>query len=148
MGDRSVGGWRARIRPVRLQRIQELSETGWVVQKQPANHCLKSCRHSINRGIAAPRAATGTVATSTHQVELMVIKQRLKLLESPGLSIGTDLIHNRTMQNICAAGAAAMTQALMQLPDRIAQPGELERTEFITTAGAGPPVDPVAQAAS
>ena len=78
----------------------------------------------------------------------MVIKERLKLLESPGLSIGTDLIHNRTMQNICAAGAAAMTQALMQLPDRIAQPGELERTEFITTAGAGPPVDPVAQAAS
>ena len=78
----------------------------------------------------------------------MVIKERLKLLESPGLSIGTDLIHNRTMKNIRAAGAAAVTQALMQLPDCVTQPGELERTEFITTPGAGPPMDPVAQAAS
>ena len=78
----------------------------------------------------------------------MVIKQRLKLLESAGLSIGTDLINNRTMQNISAAGATAVTQALMQLPDRIPQPGELERTELITAPGAGPPVDPVAQAAS
>ena len=148
MGDRSVGGWGARIRPVRLQRIQELSETGWVVQKQPAHHCLKSCRHSINRCIAAPGATTGAVPTTTHQVELTVIQQRLKLLESTGLSISTDLIHNRTVQNIGTTWTAAVTQALMQLPDRIPQPGKLERTEFITAPGAGPPVDPVAQAAS
>ena len=73
---------------------------------------------------------------------------RDRLLESTGLSISTDLIHNRTVQNIGTTGTAAVTQALMQLPDRIPQPGQLERTEFITAAGAGPPVDPVAQAAS
>ena len=82
MGDGSVGGRRARIRPVRLQRIQELSETGWVVQEQPANHCLKSCRHSINRCVATPGAATGTVPTSANQVQFMLIKRRLKTLPS------------------------------------------------------------------
>ena len=78
----------------------------------------------------------------------MLIKRRLKTLESAGLSIGTDLIDNRTMKDISAAGAAAVTQALMQLPDSISEPCQLKRAEIIGTTQALQGMDPVGQAAS
>ena len=54
-----------------LQVIEELRKPGWIVQKQPANHCLKSCGPSINRSVCTPWAPTGTVTAPTHQVEFL-----------------------------------------------------------------------------
>ena len=52
-----------------LQVIEELRKPGWIVQKQPAHHCLKPCGPSINRSVCAPLPPPGTVATSPPQLE-------------------------------------------------------------------------------
>jgi hypothetical protein len=51
--------------------IEELRKPGWIVQKQPANHCLKPRGPSINSGVRAPWTPTGTVAAATHQIEFL-----------------------------------------------------------------------------
>ena len=54
-----------------LQVIEELRKPGWIVQKQPAHHCLKPCGPSINRSVCTPWTPTGTVAAPTDQVEFL-----------------------------------------------------------------------------
>lgn len=55
-----------------LQLIQKLGQPLWIVQKEPANHCLKSRCLSVGAGIAGPWAPTSSVATAAHPVALLL----------------------------------------------------------------------------
>ena len=85
-----------------LQMIQELCKPVWVVQKQPANHCLKPCGPSINRSIGTTGPTTGVVATATHPVQLFIAEEMLLFQpgQCSGLSIGTYISHDRFMQGV------------------------------------------------
>ena len=89
-----------------LQVIEELRKPGWVVQKQPANHCLKPCGPSINGGIGAPGTTACTVAATTHPIKFLVIQEFtvFKPGEKPGLGIGADISHNSPVQLIRPTG--------------------------------------------
>ena len=129
--------------------IQELCKPVWVVQKQPANHCLKPRGLAIGRWVSTPGTPPRTVAPTTHQISFLVSEQGLKSSESSGLGISPDLSHHRFVQVLGSTGLPAMPQTLMQFPDGIPEPGELERTKI---GGTGRKrllkSDPVAQAAS
>jgi hypothetical protein len=82
--------------------IEELSQPDWIVQKQPANHCLKPCGPSIHRSISSPRTTPRTVATPSDQIKLLDVKQAFLLEPSQQvrLSIGANLSDDRLMQRI------------------------------------------------
>ena len=116
---------------------------------EPAHHCLKSRGLSISRRVTTAGTLTGTVAATTHQIAFKLIQPRLKSLQRKRLSIRTNLRNNRAMQLGCPARTAAMAKALMQFPDSITEPGELEGTQFndLRRQSLLKP-DPVAQAAN
>tara|TARA_Y100000746_G_scaffold38534_1_gene28793 strand:- start:1622 stop:1873 length:252 start_codon:yes stop_codon:yes gene_type:complete len=82
--------------------IKELSQPDWVVQKQPANHCLKPCGPSIHSSISSPRTTPRTVATPSDQIKLLSVKQALlfKPRQEIRLSIGANLGHDCLVQGI------------------------------------------------
>ena len=133
-----------------LQVIEELRKPGWIVQKQPAHHCLKPCGPSIDSGISPPRTTPCTVATPTHQIKLLTIQEVavFQPREESGLGISADISHNSPVQLIGPTGPDAMAQPLMQLPDRITNPSKLQGTQRLVDAAGSLVANPVAQAAS
>ena len=77
-----MAGKLLRIGSGALQMIQELCKPVWVVQKQPANHCLKPRGPAINRSISATGATTGAVTAATNPVKLFIAK-KLPLFQPP-----------------------------------------------------------------
>ena len=69
-----------------LQMIQELCKPVWVVQKQPANHCLKPRGPAINRSIGPTGATTCVIATTAHPIHLDIVEELL--LFQPGQRSG------------------------------------------------------------
>jgi len=110
--------------------IQQLCKPSGVPQKEPAHHCLKSRGPPIDGRIAAPWSTPGPVASPSHPVAFGGAQQWLQPLKGPGLGFGADLFDNGTMQGVAATGLPAVAQPLMQFPDRIPQPGQLQRTKF------------------
>ena len=82
------------------QLIQELRKAVWIVQKQPANHCLKSSGLAIGRCISRTRTAAGAVAATTNQSLFLVVEPGLKTLQRTGLSVRSHFGHDGTMQII------------------------------------------------
>lgn len=99
------------------------------MKKEPANHCLKSRGLPISRGVPTTGPLTGTVATATHEIPFQIGQQRLKALQGKSLRISPNLRHNRTMQVGGTTRPPAMSQPLMEFPNRITKPGELERSK-------------------
>ena len=83
-----------------FQLIQELRKAVWIVQKQPANHCLKSSGLAIGRCISGTGTAAGAVATTTNQSLFLLVEPGLKPLQRTGLSIRSHFGHDGTMQII------------------------------------------------
>ena len=110
--------------------IKEIGQPSWVVKKQPANHCLKPCGLSIGRGVSTPGATSCSVAATTHEILLFVGEPGLQPLESCCLGISPDLRHHSAVQILGPSCLPAMTQTLMQFPDGISKPGELQRSEI------------------
>ena len=133
-----------------LEMIEELRKPGWIVQKQPAHHCLKPCGPSINSSISAPRTTTCTVSTPTHPIVFLVFQQFPFFQDGkkPGLGISADIGHNGPMQLIGTAGLCSMAKALMQLPHGISNPGQLQWTQRPVDAAGSLIANPVAQAAN
>lgn len=131
-GARNVGSWVARrgVRRVRfVQMIQKLGKPLGILQKEPAHHCLKSRSPAVAGWITAPGAPARPVAALAHQRTLPVVEQWLEPLQRPGLGLGPHLGHHRLVELIRAAGPVAVPQTLVELPDRISQPGELQGTQ-------------------
>ena len=131
-----------------LQVIEELRKPGWIVQKQPAHHCLKPCGPCIHSRISSPRTAPGTVATPSDQIELLRVEQTL--LFKPGqkvrLSIGTNLCHDSLMQRIGSSWTCPQTMTLVKLPNRITDPSQLQRPQLVGTPTANLGSNPIVQA--
>ena len=116
---------------------------------EPANHCLKSRGLSIGRRVSTAGTLAGTVAATTHQIAFKIVQPGLKSLQRLSLSIGANLSDNRAMQLGYPARTAAMAKALMQFPDSITKPGELEGTQVNGLRRQSLlKTDPVAQAAN
>ena len=82
--------------------IQELCKPVWVVQKQPANHCLKPRGPAINRSISTTGPTTGVVATATHPVQFVIVQKLLFFEPSQcsRLGIRTDISHDCFVQDV------------------------------------------------
>ena len=133
-----------------LQVIEELRKPGWIVQKQPANHCLKPCGPSINSSVRAPWTPTGTVAATTNQSEFLCTEEFrvFQPAQQAGLGVSTDIGHNGPMQLIRASRPRAMAQPLMQLPHGISNPSQLQWPQLFVDVAGRLAFNPIAQAAN
>ncbi len=129
MGGGTQGGWGF------LQLIQQLGQPPRIAKKEPSQHGLKSRGLPIGGGIPPSGSATGPIATPAHLLQFVVPQQPLQALERPGLGLGLDLVDHGAMQVSTASWAGAEAQSLMQIPDRIPQPGQLQGTEIGSWTG-------------
>jgi len=83
--------------------IKQIGQPGWVVEKQPANHCLKPCGLPIDSGVSTPWTTPRAIAPAADQVLLLIRQDGLQTLESLGLSIGANNRHHSLMQGISLA---------------------------------------------
>ncbi len=120
-----------------LEVIEQFGKPLRIAQKQPSQHRLKSRGLPIKGRISTPRAATGPVATAPHQSQLLRPEAGFQALEGFSLGRSPHPRDHRPMQIKGPGGLAAVDQALMQLPDRIPQPGELLGREFDGGGGTG-----------
>ena len=83
-----------------LQVIEELRKPGWIVQKQPAHHCLKPCGPSIDRSVCAPWPPPGAIAAPPHQIEFLRTEELtfFQPVEKTRLCMSSNIGHNRPMQ--------------------------------------------------
>ena len=129
MGGRTQGGWGF------LQLIQQLGQPSRIAKKEPSQHRLKSRGLPIGAGIPPPRSATGPVTTPPHLLQLLGSQQPLEALQGPCLGLSLDLVDHRPMQISTASWAGTVAQTLVEIPDRIAQPGQLQSAEFYAGRG-------------
>lgn len=106
--------------------IKQIGQPGWVVEEQPANHCLKPCGLPIDSCISTPWTTTGTVSPPSDQVLFRRIQKGFQALKGLCLRISTHNGDNGLMQSISLPWSAAEPQALMEFPDRITNPGQLQ----------------------
>jgi hypothetical protein len=95
------------------------------VEKQPTKQGLKARCLAIGRRIPPPRAPACPIAASAHKVSLRISELLIKPLKSQGLGVGTHYLHNLLVEGVGAAWTLTALQAVMKLPDRITQPGQL-----------------------
>ena len=84
--------------------IEKLRQARWVVQIQPAHHCLKPRGESINHCVGSLGSTPCPIAAATHQIPFLVAQQWIKLSKRLSLSLGTDPRNNCTVKNITATG--------------------------------------------
>jgi hypothetical protein len=128
--------------------IEELSQPDWIVQKQPANHCLKPCGPSIHSRVGSSRTTPRTVTTPSDQIKLVIVKQILlfKPRQKIRLGISANLGDDSLMQRIGATWTSSQTKALMKLPNRITNPSQLKRPQLVGSTTANLGSNPIAQA--
>ena len=133
-----------------LQVIEELRKPGWVVQKQPAHHCLKPCGPSIHSGISSPWTTACTVATPTHPIQFLVIQEFtvFQPAEKPRLGVSTNISHDSAMQVVRTSWPRPMAEPLMQLPHGITNPSQLQWTQLFVDIPGRLASNPIAQAAN
>jgi len=133
--DQGTGSWGAgrRVGWIGLREVvQQLGQPPWVPQKEPSQHRLKSRGLPIGGSLRAARSAASPVAAATHQIPLLLVQHGVQALESRHLGLGP---HNRHHGPVGAGGSGglpAVEQALVEFPHRIAEPGQLLRTEIST----------------
>jgi hypothetical protein len=128
--------------------IEELSQPDWIVQKQPANHCLKPCGPSIHSSVGSSRTTPRTVTTPSDQIKLVIVKQILlfKPRQKIRLGISANLGDDSLMQRIGASWTSSQTKALVKLPNRITNPSQLKRPQLVGSTTANLGSNPIAQA--
>ena len=133
-----------------LQVIEELCKPGWIVQKQPAHHCLKPRGPPIDSGIGTPRATACTISATTHQFTFLVI-QKFSIFqpgEEPGLGVSTNIGHDSPMQIVRTSWPRPMAEPLMQLPHGITNPSQLQWSQLFVGVPGRLASNPIAQAAN
>jgi hypothetical protein len=112
------------------------------VKKEPAQQRLKTRGLSVDSRIPPPRPPTGTVAAPPHQIALGLAEQGIETFQGLGLGIGSHHLHHLLMQGLGAGRTPAALQAMVQLPYRIPQPGQLQGAEFGAGGLGGQPHQP------
>jgi hypothetical protein len=119
-----------------LKVIQEFSQAAWISKKEPAHHRLKSCGLTVKGGILVSRSTSRPVASPAHKALLPGSQVGPEPFKGVGLGFRPHPRHHLIVQIVRAARGLAMAKPLVQLPDRIAKPGELEDVE-ISLGGQG-----------
>ncbi len=125
-----------------LKVIQEFSQAAWISQKEPAHHRLKSCGLSVRRAVLVSRSTSRPVASTAHQALFTGAQVGPEPFESRGLGFRPHPSHHLIVEIVGAGGGAAMTQPLVQLPDRVSEPGELKDVEIRLGGQGGHPIQP------
>lgn len=97
------------------------------MEKQPTKQGLKARCLAVGRRITPPRAPASPIAAPAHKISLRISELLIKPRQCQGLGVGTHYLHNLLVQGVGAAWTLTALQAVMQLPDRISQPGQLQR---------------------
>jgi hypothetical protein len=115
--------------------VKQLGQPPWIPQKEPSQHRLKSRGLPIGRGIGAARSPGGAVAATAHPIQLRFAKQGLQLLQYLYLGLGLNSRHYGTMHCGRPGRLTALAESLVQFPNRIPQPGKLDRSELASRLG-------------
>jgi hypothetical protein len=113
-----------------LEVIQELGQPPRISQKEPSQHRLKSRGLPIQGPVTSPGTGAGPVAAAPDLLALLRRQPGIQPLQGPGLGLSLHLRHHGVMQIGGTSGLPAMAQPLMQIPDGITEPGELERSKI------------------
>ena len=130
--DLEAGSWVGR----RWERVglievsQQLGQPLGIPKKEPSQHRLKSRGLSVRARRTSAAGAPSPIASSSGQITFVVVEERLELLQRLSLGCGLNLGDHGSVQIVAAPGPLTMTQPLVQFPHRIAQPGQLQRTEI------------------
>jgi hypothetical protein len=116
-----------------LKVIQQRGQPWGILQKEPSQHRLKSCGLPIAGRVAAAGSPAGSVATAPHQLLFPGGEQGRQPGKGFRLGLGPHLAHHGTMQIGTTPGLAALAQPLVQFPDGVAKPGELQGAELLRT---------------
>ncbi len=95
------------------------------MEKQPTKQGLKASCLAIGRRISPPGAPASPIAAPAHEVSLRISELLIKLVQCHSLGVGTHYLHNLLVQGVGTAWTLTALQAVMKLPDRITQPGQL-----------------------
>ena len=95
------------------------------MEKQPTKQGLKARCLAIGRRIPPSGAPACPIAAPAHKVSFRISELMIKPLQCQGLGVGTHYLHNLLVQGVGAAWTLTALQAVMKLPDRITQPGQL-----------------------
>jgi hypothetical protein len=114
-----------------LKVIQEFSQTAWISKKEPAHHRLKSCGLSVKGGVLVPGSPSCPVASAPHQALFAGSKVGLEPFQGRCLGFRPHLGHHLVVEIGGSAGGLAALQPLVQLPDGVAQPGQLQDVELL-----------------
>ena len=128
--------------------VKEFLEANRVVQKQPSQQRFEACGLAVGRGITSPGSSTGPIATPAHKLQLLGLQKWFKLLEELRLGIRTNLGNYSPVEIVGTAWVPTMLQTLVQLPDGITQPGQLQSTKISSIRSGTLSRNPVGQAAS
>lgn len=148
------GSWRV-VRSDRygsgtIKMVEDLCQPDWVVQKQPANHCLKPRSPAVGGSLSGTWTTSCTVATATDEIKFLSLEKFMLLQpgEESGLGIGSNVSDDSPMEDIRPPRSGPVTQSLMQLPDSVSDPGQLKWTKLLTALMNRLGSDPAGQAAS
>lgn len=101
------------------------------MEKQPAQQSLETGGLGIGGGIGSTRTTAGAVASTADQILLRLAEQSLQTLQGLGLGSGPHGPHNLAVQFMGPGWPTAADLSLMEFPDSIPEPGELQGTELI-----------------
>ena len=102
------------------------------MEKQPAEQGLKTRGLAVGTRIPIARASARPITAAADHVDLALAQQAFQAAQ--GLCLGTSLdhLHHLGMQKLGLGRQAATQEALVQFPNRIPQPGQLERAQIST----------------
>jgi len=121
---------------------QQLGQPLGIPKKEPSQHRLKSRGLSVSARRTTPAGAPGPIAPPSGQITFVVVEERIQLLQGPGLGFGLNFGDHSSVQIVAAPGPLTVAQPLVQFPHRIAQPGQLQRTEISVRLGGGQMAQP------
>jgi hypothetical protein len=129
-----------------LKVIQEFSQAAWISQKEPAHHRLKSCGLSVQGTVLVSRSTCRPIASAAHEAFLAGPQVGPEPFESRGLGVRPHPRHHLIVEIVGAAGGLAVAQPLVQLPNGVAEPGELQDVEIGLGGQGGQGIEPVSRA--
>lgn len=106
------------------------------MKKQPPQQSFEARGLRIDGRISGARSTAGAVAAAPHQLLFRFAQQALQALQGLGLGRGTHGRHHLPMQILGPARLATTDLTVMQFPDSIPKPGELQGTK-VAEGGVG-----------
>jgi hypothetical protein len=141
MGGSWTGGLRNGLGLLKV--IQQRGQPLGILQKEPSQHRLKSRGLAIAGRVPTAGSPAGTVAAASHQCLLPGGQQGLQPGEGLSLGFSPHLPHHGAVQISASPRLATLAQALMQFPNGIAEPGELEGAKLLRARLGEDPHQPV-----